>query len=116
MNVIAFAAVTLFATTITVLADGPSPLRQQADNSKNADGPSALRQNAADLRWRLPRYATLEGDILTVDVPEEAAREGCCVMASVDLAPFDGLPLEASVVRRTLRQDMEAHRRALQGT
>ena len=116
MKFIIVSVVSVFATSVTVLADEPSALRQQADNSKGADGPSALRQNAADLNWRLPRYATLEGDILTVDVPEEAAREGCCVMASVDLAPFDGLPLEASVVRRTLRQDMEAHRRALQGT
>ena len=52
------------------------------------------------LQWSLPRYATLEGDILTIDVPEEAAREGCCARASVDLAAFDGLPLEATIVAR----------------
>ena len=61
-----------------------------------ATGPATI--TGADLKWQLPEYATLEGDILTVDVPEEAARQGCCVRADVDLASFDNRPLEATIV------------------
>ena len=53
--------------------------------------------SAAALAWNLPPYATLEGDILTIDVPNEAARQGCRVEADIDLSPYDGLPIEAEI-------------------
>ena len=52
---------------------------------------------APALDWNLPPYATLEGDILTIDVPEDAARRGCRVEADIDLSAFDGIPLEAEI-------------------
>ena len=51
----------------------------------------------AALAWKLPPYATLEGDILTIDVPDEAARQGCRASAEIDLSPYDGVPLEAEI-------------------
>ena len=52
---------------------------------------------SAALAWHLPPYATLEGDILTIDVPEEAARQGCRVEADIDLSAFDGVAFEAEI-------------------
>ena len=49
------------------------------------------------LDWNLPPYATLEGNILTIDVPEEAARKGCRASAEIDLSAYDGVPLEADI-------------------
>ena len=46
---------------------------------------------SAALDWHLPPYATREGDLLTIDVPESAARQGCRVEANVDLSAFDGM-------------------------
>ena len=52
---------------------------------------------SAALAWNLPPYATLEGDILTIDVPESAARQGCRASAEIDLSAYDGVPLEAEI-------------------
>ena len=52
---------------------------------------------SAALDWRLPPYATREGDLLTIDVPESAARQGCRVEANVDLSAFDGMAFEAEI-------------------
>ena len=52
---------------------------------------------AAALDWQLPPFATLDGDILTVDVPESAARQGCRAFADIDLSAFDGVPFEAEI-------------------
>ncbi len=52
---------------------------------------------SAALSWHLPSYATLEGDILTIDVPEEAARQGCRAEADIDLSAFDGVAFEAEI-------------------
>ena len=60
----------------------------------------AAKVPATALNWHLPRYASLEENILTIDVPEEAAREGCRAWADVDLSAYDGLPLEATVEAR----------------
>ena len=49
------------------------------------------------LDWNLPPYATLDGDILTIDVPEEAARQGCRAYAEIDLSAYDGIPFEAKI-------------------
>ncbi len=49
------------------------------------------------LTWHLPEYATLDGDILTVDVPEAAARIGCRAWAEIDLSAYDNIPFEATV-------------------
>ena len=49
------------------------------------------------LVWNLPQYATLEGDVLTVDVPPEAARRGCRAWAEIDLSAYDGVPFEAEI-------------------
>ncbi|MBR0057344.1 MAG: cellulase family glycosylhydrolase [Kiritimatiellae bacterium] len=68
--------------------------------SSAVSAPSGSGQSSAALAWCLPPYATLEGDILTVDVPEEAARQGCRVEAHIDLSAYDGVPLEAEVEAR----------------
>ncbi len=47
--------------------------------------------------WKLPPYAKIEGDILTVDVPEAAARQGCRAEAEIDLSRYDGVPFEAEI-------------------
>ena len=52
---------------------------------------------SAALDWHLPPYATREGDLLTIDVPESAARQGCRVEANVDLSAFDGMAFEAEI-------------------
>jgi hypothetical protein len=52
---------------------------------------------SAALVWNLPPYATLVDDILTIDVPEEAARQGCRVEADIDLSAFDGVAFEAEI-------------------
>ena len=53
---------------------------------------------AADaLDWHLPPRATLADGILTIDVPEEEAREGCRAWTSVDLSAYDGIPFEATI-------------------
>ena len=49
------------------------------------------------LHWNLPRYATLDGSILTVDVPENDARAGCRAWAEIDLSAYDGIPFEATI-------------------
>ena len=48
-------------------------------------------------RWHLPPRATIHGNILTVDVPEEEAREGCRAWAEIDLSAYDNIPFEATV-------------------
>ena len=50
-----------------------------------------------DLTWSLSRFARIEGDILTVDVPPECAKEGGSAIAMVDLMPIDGQCFSASV-------------------
>ena len=57
-------------------------------------------EDAPALAWKLPPFATLEGDILTIDVPESAARQGCRASAEIDLSPYDGVPLEAEIEAR----------------
>ena len=59
-------------------------------------GVAAAAPSAA-LDWHLPPYATREGDLLTIDVPESAARQGCRVEANVDLSAFDGMAFEAEI-------------------
>ena len=58
---------------------------------------SLVTGEGAALAWRLPPYATLKGDILTIDVPESAARQGCRAEADIDLSAFDGVPFEAEI-------------------
>ena len=58
---------------------------------------TAAPSNPAALRWKLPPYATQEGDILAIDVPVEAARQGCRVEAEIDLSQYDGMPIEAEI-------------------
>ena len=61
---------------------------------------ASLAANAAEppLAWNLPQYATLGGDVLIVDVPPEAARQGCRAYAEIDLSAYDGVPFEAEIV------------------
>ncbi len=47
--------------------------------------------------WHLPPRAAIEGDILTVDVPEGEARAGCRAWAEIDLSAYDNIPFEATV-------------------
>ena len=57
--------------------------------------------SAVQLEWNLGQYATISGNILTVDVPAEAA-DGTFygARASFDLAQFEGRTLSASVLAR----------------
>ena len=51
----------------------------------------------ASLKWSLSRYAKIEGDILTVNVPAGHAKEGGSAVAWVDLSSVDGQSYSASV-------------------
>lgn len=42
-----------------------------------------------NLQWRLCRYGSIDGDILTVDVPESATNRTWTCDATVDLTPFE---------------------------
>ena len=57
--------------------------------------------SAVQLDWSPGQYATISGNILTVDVPAEAA-DGTFygARASFDLAQFEGRTLSASVLAR----------------
>ena len=49
------------------------------------------------LSWSLSRFAKIDGDILTVDVPPDCAKEGGSAIAMVDLTPIDAQCFSASV-------------------
>ena len=51
----------------------------------------------ASLFWSLSRFAKIDGDILTVDVPPDCAKEGGSAVAMVDLTPINGQCFSASV-------------------
>ena len=50
-----------------------------------------------DLVWTLSDYATMSGNILTVDVPADAPSGMYGATATLDLAPYEGRSLAASV-------------------
>ena len=63
---------------------------------------AAAASGAADivgtsLSWNLSRFAKIEGDILTVDVPPDCAKEGGSAVAIIDMTPIDGQCFSASV-------------------
>ena len=62
---------------------------------------AASATSAVQLEWNPGQYATISGNILTVDVPAEAA-DGTFygARASFDLAQFEGRTLSASVLAR----------------
>ncbi len=62
---------------------------------------AASAASAVQLEWSPTQYATISGNILTVDVPAEAA-DGTFygARASFDLAQFEGRTLSASVLAR----------------
>ena len=83
-------------------ADEPPLLTRHSSHVTPRSGHSSLvtgegEGSAVALAWNLPPYATLEGDILTIDVPESAARQGCRASAEIDLSAYDGVPLEAQI-------------------
>ena len=47
--------------------------------------------------WNLSRFAKIEGNILTVDVPPDQAKEGGNAVTMVDLTPINGQCFSASV-------------------
>jgi hypothetical protein len=49
------------------------------------------------LSWSLSRFARIEGNILTVDVPPDQAKEGGSAVTMVDLTPINGQCFSASV-------------------
>ena len=81
----------LCAADSPLVADPPSLVTRHS-SLVTADGgvPTAIG-------WHLPPRATLEGDILIVDVPEEEARIGCRAWAEIDLSAYDNIPFEATV-------------------
>ncbi len=62
---------------------------------------ASLATSDVELTWSAGQYATISGNILTVDVPEEAA-DGTFygARASFDLDQFEGRTLSASVLAR----------------
>ena len=62
----------------------------------------ALAMPASDIvgtsfSWSLSRFAKIEGNILTVDVPPDSAKEGGSAVAMVDLTSINGQCFSASV-------------------
>lgn len=47
--------------------------------------------------WKLSKYATISNDVLTVAVPENAAREGGSARTVIDLRPFCGKMLRGEI-------------------
>lgn len=86
---------TRLAATLAAVAAAVSAAAEPA--ATNAA--TAVREPAAweSLRWDIPPYATLDGAILSIDVPQKAVREGCRVTADIDLSAFDDTPLEATI-------------------
>ena len=62
-----------------------------------AAGANAQEISGTSLSWTLSRFARIEGDILTVDVPPDCAKEGGSAVAMVDMTPIDGQCFSASV-------------------
>ncbi|MBP5543973.1 MAG: cellulase family glycosylhydrolase [Kiritimatiellae bacterium] len=62
-----------------------------------AAGVYAQEIAGTSLSWSLSRFARIEGDILTVDVPPDCAKEGGSAVAMVDMTPIDGQCFSASV-------------------
>lgn len=58
---------------------------------------AAFQNSVAALNWNLPPEATLDGDILTIDVPDGGGEKRCCASAPIDLSDFDGIPFEAEI-------------------
>ena len=81
--------VSLFAAIGAIAAEPPLVTRHPPLVTNEGGKPA--------LDWHLPQYATLDGDILTIDVPESAARQGCRVEADIDLSAYDGIPVEAEI-------------------
>ena len=52
---------------------------------------------AAGLDWRLSEFAAIDGDTLVVDVPEDAPSGMYGATTALDLAPYEGRSLAASV-------------------
>ena len=80
----------LVASAFVLAAEPPLDTRPPSPVTGEGGG-------AAALDWRLPPHATLDGNTLTIDVPEVAARQGCRVEADIDLSPYDGMPVEAEI-------------------
>ena len=75
---------------------------------------AALAAAAASLAaaapdWRIPPNATLDGDVLIIDVPEDAAAQGCRAWAEIDLSAWDGKPVGAEIVARGERISKPPH-------
>ena len=49
------------------------------------------------IHWTLSRHAKIDGNVLTVDVPPDCAKEGGSAVAMVDLTPINGQCFSASV-------------------
>lgn len=49
------------------------------------------------IKWSLSRFAKIDGNVLTVDVPPDRAKEGGNAIAWVELSPIDGQCFSASV-------------------
>ena len=89
MSVAVFAAALAFAQN---MPNGEPQLVTRHASLVTAEGDVPVA-----LGWKLPPYAKLEGNILTIDVPETAARQGCRVEAEIDLSCYDGVPFEAEI-------------------
>ena len=76
--------VTLCALCVEIAVAGESPALQS-------------EIVGTSLSWSLSRFAKIEGDILTVDVPPGQAKEGGSAVTTVDLTPINGQCFSASV-------------------
>ena len=78
-------------------ADSPLVTRHPPPVTRHSSLVTADGGVPTAISWHLPPRATLEGDVLTVDVPEEEARIGCRAWAEIDLSAYDNIPFEATV-------------------
>ena len=76
------------AVSLSAMADGFAGFRP----------PSPAKARAGDLDWNLSRYAAISNGVLVVDVPEDAPIGMYGATAKLDLAPYEGRSLGATVM------------------
>ena len=84
-----FFAAFVFAVSFSAVAD---------DGFAGFRLPSSAKVRVGDLDWRLSQYASISNDILVVDVPDNAPSGMYGATAKLDLAPYEGRFLGATVM------------------
>ena len=84
-----FFAAFVFAVSFSAVAD---------DGFAGFRLPSSAKVRVGDLDWRLSQYASISNDILVVDVPADTPYGMFGATANLDLAPYEGRSLGATVM------------------